>query len=194
MITVETAMAYLAAGLSVLPAIRAEKRPSVGAWKTWAGRLPSEYEVKAWFGNHPDGVCIVAGSVSGNLEFMDVDNHGELYESWKEKVDPGLFSRLVVETTPSGGYHVLYRSAAKIEGNLKLARGERNAKLATLIETRGEGGLFLCSPTSGYTAIQGEFAHIPTLSEVEREQLLSAARELNEAREAPKSAPCGVSG
>ena len=194
MITVETAMAYLAAGLSVLPAIRAEKRPSVGAWKTWAGRLPSEYEVKAWFGNHPDGVCIVAGSVSGNLECMDFDNHGELYEGWKAKVDPGLFSRLVVETTPSGGYHVLYRSAAKIEGNLKLARGERNAKLATLIETRGEGGLFLCSPTSGYTAIQGEFAHIPTLSEVEREQLLSAARELNEAREAPKSAPCGVSG
>ena len=29
---------------------------------------------------------------------------------------------------------------------------------------------------------------------MEREQLLSAARELNEAREAPKSAPCGVSG
>ena len=194
MITVETAMAYLAAGLSVLPAIKAEKRPSVGAWKTWAGRLPSEYEVKAWFGNHPDGVCIVAGSVSGNLECMDFDSHGELYEGWKAKVDPGLFSRLVVETTPSGGYHVLYRSAAKIEGNLKLARGERNAKLATLIETRGEGGLFLCSPTSGYTAIQGEFAHIPTLSEVEREQLLSAARELNEAREAPKTAPCGVSG
>ena len=194
MITVETAMAYLAAGLSVLPAIRAEKRPSVGAWKTWAGRLPSEYEVKAWFGNHPDGVCIVAGSVSGNLECMDFDNHGELYESWKAKVDPGLFSRLVMETTPSGGYHVLYRSAAKIEGNLKLARGERSAKLATLIETRGEGGLFLCTPTPGYSAIQGEFAHIPTLSEEERGQLLSAARELNEAREAPKSAPCGVSG
>ena len=194
MTTVETAMAYLAAGLSVLPAKRAEKRPAVGSWKIWTDRLPSEYEVKAWFGNHPDGMCIVTGHVSGNLECMDFDNHGELYESWKAKVDPGLFSRLVVETTPSGGYHVLYRSAAKIEGNLKLARGERNAKLATLIETRGEGGLFLCSPTSGYTAIQGEFAHIPTLSEVEREQLLSAARELNEAREAPKSAPCGVSG
>ena len=194
MTTVETAMAYLAAGLSVLPAKRTEKRPAVGSWKIWTDRLPSEYEVKAWFGNHPDGMCIVTGRVSGNLECMDFDNHGELYESWKAKVDPGLFSRLVVETTPSGGYHVLYRSAAKIEGNLKLARGERSAKLATLIETRGEGGLFLCTPTSGYTAIQGEFAHIPTLSEEERGQLLAAARELNEAREAPKSAPCGVSG
>ena len=194
MTTVETAMAYLAAGLSVLPAIRAEKRPAVGSWKIWTDRLPSEYEVKAWFGNHPDGICIVTGRVSGNLECMDFDNHGELFERWKNCVDSALFSRLVVEQTPSGGYHVLYRCAEKVSGNLKLARGERNAKLTTLIETRGEGGLFLCAPTQGYAATQGEFAHIPTLTESEREQLLEAARALNEAQEAPKAAPCGLSG
>ena len=194
MTTVETAMAYLAAGLSVLPAIRGEKRPAVGSWTIWTGRLPSEYEVKAWFGNHPDGICIVTGRVSGNLECMDFDNHGELFERWKDCVNSALFSRLVVEQTPSGGYHVLYRCAEKVSGNLKLARGERNAKLTTLIETRGEGGLFLCAPTQGYAATQGEFTHIPTLTESEREQLLEAARALNEAQEAPKAAPCGLSG
>lgn len=192
MITVETAMEYLAAGLSVLPAIREEKRPAVGAWKTWATRLPSEYEVKAWFGNHPDGVCVVAGVVSGCLECIDFDNHGELFDKWKERVDPALFSRLVVERTPSGGCHVLYRCTGPISGNLKLARGERDAKLATLIETRGEGGLFLCAPTSGYRVQQGGFAHIPTLTPAERARLLDAARGLNEAREAPKSAACGL--
>ena len=194
MITVETAMAYLAAGLSVLPAIKAEKRPSVGAWKTWAARLPSEYEVKAWFGNHPDGVCIVSGVVSGSLECMDFDNHGELFDKWKNRVDSALFSRLVVERTPSGGYHVIYRVTGVVAGNTKLARGERAAKLATLIETRGEGGIFLCAPTPGYSVVQGEFAHVPTLSADEHAQLLAAARELNEAQEAPKSAACGVSG
>lgn len=190
----EAAMGYLAAGLSVLPAIKAEKRPSVGAWKTWAERLPSEYEVRAWFGNHPDGVCIVTGRVSGALECMDFDNHGELFDSWKNRVDPALFSRLVVEQTPSGGFHILYRCANSISGNHKLARGERDAKLATLIETRGEGGLFLCAPTAGYNVLQGEFAHIPTLTEMEREQLLAAARELNEVQEPPKCAACGLSG
>ena len=194
MITVETAMAYLAAGLSVLPAIKAEKRPAVGAWKTWAARLPSEYEVKAWFGNHPDGVCIVSGVVSGSLECMDFDNHGELFDKWKNRVDSALFSRLVVERTPSGGYHVIYRVTGVVAGNTKLARGERAAKLATLIETRGEGGIFLCAPTPGYSVVQGEFAHVPTLSADEHAQLLAAARELNEAQEAPKSAACGVSG
>ena len=194
MITVETAMAYLAAGLSVLPAIKAEKRPAVGAWKTWAARLPSEYEVKAWFGNHPDGVCIVSGVVSGSLECMDFDNHGELFDKWKNRVDSALFSRLVVERTPSGGYHVVYRVTGVVAGNTKLARGERAAKLATLIETRGEGGIFLCAPTPGYSVVQGEFAHVPTLSADEHAQLLAAARELNEAQEAPKSAACGVLG
>ena len=194
MITVETAMAYLAAGLSVLPAIKAEKRPAVGAWKTWAARLPSEYEVKAWFGNHPDGVCIVSGVVSGSLECMDFDNHGELFDKWKNRVDSALFSRLVVERTPSGGYHVIYRVTGVVAGNTKLARGERAAKLATLIETRGEGGIFLCAPTPGYSIVQGEFAHVPTLSADEHAQLLAAARELNEVQEAPKSAACGVSG
>ena len=132
-IPVATAMAYLAAGLSCLPATKSRKHPAIGSWKNWQSRLPTEVEVRAWFSNAHDAICVVSGAVSGNLECMDFDSHGELYESWKAKVDPGLFSRLVVETTPSGGYHVLYRSAAKIEGNLKLARGERNAKLATLI-------------------------------------------------------------
>lgn len=192
--SVELAMGYLAAGLSVLPAIKAEKRPSVGSWKTWAERLPSEYEVRAWFGNHPDGVCIVTGRVSGSLECMDFDNHGELFDSWKNRVDSALFSRLVVEQTPSGGFHVLYRCDNRIPGNLKLARGDRHAKLATLIETRGEGGLFLCAPTAGYRVVQGEFAHIPTLTAEEREHLLAAARELNEVQEPPKIAACGLSG
>ncbi len=179
-IDIATALGYLSAGLSVLPAIRAEKHPSVGSWKTWSERLPSEYEVKAWFGNHPDGVCIVSGAVSSNLECLDFDNGGELFEPWRKAIDPELFGRLTIEQTPSGGYHVLYRSTDPVDRNLKLARGERNAKLKTLIETRGEGGLFLCCPTEGYTLKQGDFAHLPTLTPAERDALLEAARALNE--------------
>ena len=72
-ITVETALSYWRAGLSVLPATKAQKRPSIGSWKKWSARLPAEVEVEAWFANSPDAVCIVAGSVSGNLECIDFD-------------------------------------------------------------------------------------------------------------------------
>ena len=198
-ISIETATGYLKAGLSCLPAARAKKHPSIGSWKTWAGRLPTEIEVEAWFANSQDGICVVAGAVSGNLECMDFDNHGELFEAWMQNVDTALLAKLVIEQSPSGGYHVLYRSTSQVEGNLKLARGVRDGRLTTLIETRGEGGLFLCCPTDGYVLQQGEFAHIPTIEPIEREALLNAARSLDEcpaavAPPAPSGANVGQPG
>ena len=153
-IPVATAMAYLAAGLSCLPAAKARKHPAIGSWKNWQTRLPTEVEVRAWFSNAHDAICVVSGAVSGNLECMDFDNGGELFAAWMEKVDTGLLAKLVIEQTPSGGYHVCYRCESPVEGNLKLARGNRDGKLKTLIETRGEGGLFLCAPTEGYALQQ----------------------------------------
>ena len=190
-IPVETAAAYLKAGLSVLPAVKARKRPAVGAWKTWSQRLPTDIEVEAWFSNGHEALCVVAGAVSGNLECIDFDQKAEAYPAWCAKVDGSLLASLVVESTPSGGKHVVYRCEGAVEGNQKLAQGIRNGKIATLVETRGEAGLFLCAPSPGYTLEHGEFAHVPTISQEAREALLSAARELDEQppAEARESAP-----
>ena len=190
-IPAETAAAYLKAGLSVLPAVKARKRPAVGAWKTWSQRLPTDIEVEAWFSNGHEALCVVAGAVSGNLECIDFDQKAEAYPAWRAKIDGSLLASLVVESTPSGGKHVVYRCAGRVEGNQKLAQGIRNGKIATLVETRGEAGLFLCAPSPGYTLEQGEFAHVPTISQEARETLLSAARELDEQppAEARESAP-----
>ena len=179
-IPVATAMAYLAAGLSCLPATKARKHPAIGSWKNWQSRLPTKVEVRAWFSNPHDAICVVAGAVSGNLECMDFDQHGELFAAWMEKVDTGLLAKLVIEQTPSGGYHVFYRSEEPVEGNLKLARGVRDGKQKTLVETRGEGGLFLCAPTEGYVLQQGDFAELPVLPAVARKALVDAARSLDE--------------
>ena len=189
-ITVETALSYRGAGLSVLPAVKAMKRPSIGSWKKWSVRLPAEVEVEAWFANNPDAVCIVAGSVSGNLECIDFDAHGELFPKWKDSIAPEVFERLVVERTPSGGFHVLYRSDTSVPGNRKLAQGMRAGKKTTLIETRAEGGLFLCAPTEGYELIQGEFTRLAVLGQEARESLLVSAEALNECMdEVPVKSP-----
>ena len=179
-IPVATAMAYLAAGLSCLPAAKARKHPAIGSWKNWQTRLPTEVEVRAWFSNPHDAICVVSGAVSGNLECLDFDNGGELFAAWIEKVETGLLAQLVIEQTPSGGYHVCYRCDDPVDGNLKLARGIRGGKQKTLIETRGEGGLFLCAPTDGYVLQQGDFANLPTISPDARQALLDAARSLDE--------------
>ena len=55
-VPIELAESYRKAGLAALPAAKAKKRPSIGGWKTWSKRLPSEMEISAWFANSPDGI------------------------------------------------------------------------------------------------------------------------------------------
>jgi hypothetical protein len=163
-----------------LPANRGEKRPTVGQWKRYRERLPTEAELSAWFANGPDAVCIVCGAVSGNAEMIDFDAGGELFDAWAGRIAPELLARLAVETSRSGGRHVFYRCEAPVCGNMKLAQRRTGDKTVTLIETRGEGGLFLCTPTAGYEAVQGDLGSPPLLTEAERDALLAAAWELNE--------------
>jgi len=120
------AEALVAAGLCALPAIRRgdEKRVALAKWKPYQERLPKTEELESWFSEHTDAICIVCGSVSGNLEMIDFDLGGEAFDAWKQAVNkqmPGLLDRLVIETTPSGGFHVVYRCDEAVSGNMKLA-------------------------------------------------------------------------
>jgi len=214
------ASACVGAGLCALPAIRRgdEKRVALPAWKPYQTRLPTEDELGSWFApEHEAGcaMCLVCGAVSGNLEMIDFDNWdgggGEAFGAWREAVGaatPGLLERLVIETTPSGGRHVVYRCESPASGNTKLAQrrievghgddaGEpvvigskeytprRDASGAwivtvTIIETRGEGGLFLCAPSEGYEVTQGDLRDPPVLTADERDVLLGCAWALDE--------------
>lgn len=176
----QTASCYVQQGLSTLPARRADKRPCIGSWKQYQQRRPTPAEIQAWFSNPQDGVCIITGSVSGHLEIIDFDNGGELFDAWYQLIPSDLRDRLVIEQTPSGGWHVIYRCQAPVSGNMKLAQRDTGGKIHTLIETRGEGGLFLCAPTAGYEIMQGQLTDLPILTEGQRDILLEAAWSLNE--------------
>lgn len=202
----EVALAYLRAGLCVLPAILAEKRPALSGWKQYQRHLPTERQVSSWFASDQP-LCILAGAVSSNLEMIDFDHEGELFDRWRDLVAseaPALVERLVIERSQSGGRHAIYRCATPVSGNRKLAQrtieaasaepavicgkrhvprrvGNRFEVTLTLIETRGEGGLFLCAPTPGYVLVQGSFDQLPVLTEAERAILIEAACALNEA-------------
>jgi hypothetical protein len=219
----DMALAMLRAGLCVLPARPDSKRPALASWKEFQHRLPTEDEVRAWFDSEA-AMCIVAGAVSGHLEMLDFDAAGEAFDAWAELVRseaPGLLDRLVIERSPSGGRHVVYRCPDGVSGNLKIAErqvtapdgepmtlhgktytprrvGDQFEVLLTLIETRGEGGLFLCHPTAGYELLQGDFTAVPAITADEREFLLRAAWSLNElpqvVADVPLADPCGRPG
>ncbi|MEI8194333.1 MAG: bifunctional DNA primase/polymerase, partial [Phycisphaerae bacterium] len=212
----DIALRYQRTGLAVLPARLAEKRPALAGWKDYQSCLPTEAEVAAWFANRHDALCLVTGAVSGNLELIDFDNGGELFDRWAQLVEaeaPGLTGRLVIEQSQSGGRHAIYRCAVPVCGNIHLAqraiptpddkplvitgktyKPRRNASAGweitlTLIETRGEGGLFLCHPTPGYGLLQGQIEDLPLLTAEERDVLLEAAWSLNEVIPPPVAVP-----
>lgn len=200
-----TATEFLDAGLCTLPARLDLKCPSLDSWKPYQDELPEPRQLQAWFTNS-SAICLVTGAVSRNLELIDFDFKAELFEHWKRLIEaesPGLLDRLVIETSQSGGRHVVYRCESVIPGNQKLAQktiatdsldpfeyrgklirpravGGKFEATITLIETRGEGGVFLCSPSPGYVLESGSLSSPPLLTEAEREILIEAALALNQ--------------
>ncbi|MCK6478105.1 MAG: DUF3987 domain-containing protein [Phycisphaerales bacterium] len=217
--TLDAARRYAAARLCVLPAIREgdDKRVALRSWKSYQTRLPTPAEHARWFaGPARRDLCLVCGRVSGNLEMIDFDLAGAAFEPWRARVEAvcsGLIDRLVVETTPSGGRHVAYRCSDPVCGNMKLAQRSFDAPgadpievagkrftprkgvdgcwraVATMIETRGEGGMFLCAPSNGYVLEAGDLAALPVIKSEERECLLACAWELNEAQHLVEDGP-----
>jgi hypothetical protein len=179
---------YLSIGLSIIP-VGPDKRPVPGLrWLPYKDAPATQEQAAAW--ELP--IACICGVVSGGLVCVDFDNRGSEMKAWSDQVralDEKALSKVLCQQTPSGGYHVIYRTA-KIIKNKKLAQrsardGELDkngdqAKTIGLIETRGEGGYFLIAPSPGYKLLRGDFADIPVLSEDESDLLISVARSLNQ--------------
>lgn len=198
-------------GLQFIP-VNDKKMPIVKNWQN---------EIKKYDLSNCYGVGLVCGKPSGGLEVIDCDEKysldGNLFETYKKLIhsfDNKLLSKLVVQKTKNGGFHIIYR-CSKIEGNLKLAnrpttdeekkktydetynkeslfgksddearriaeKAMNNDKVRVLLETRGIGGQIVCSPTQGYEFIYGDLFSISTITEEERDTLITIARQFNQ--------------
>lgn len=205
---------YVAAGLSVIPTNAESKAPTIRGWGPFQNELPNQEAVGKMFStSRADSIAVIGGPVSGNLEFIDFDFNAEMFPTWSEKVNaksPGLFGRLIIQKTQSGGRHVIYRvDGDEVSGNTKLAarrivvdgkgdhehggkriRARRDgadwAIFPVYIETRGVGGYALVAPSPGYEIIQGDFLKVTTITASERQVLIDAALALDER---PKTEP-----
>jgi hypothetical protein len=197
--TETAALRYAAAGLSVIPLQLPNKSPyGISSWAPLQTTIASTDEIAGWFSRPNAQVGIVCGKISGNLEMIDFDEKYNvdpetLMERFKcvvDKIAPGLMDKLVVEKTVSNGFHLVYRCDF-IERNMKLAERpltekeseETTAGRKTLIETRGEGGYFMCAPSKGYELLQGSFEAIPRISTEERTILFNTARGFDQVSE-----------
>lgn len=187
---VDAALEYRAAGLSCI-ATREDKVPFF-AWDEYKKSIPTEERLAGMFMDtaRAKRVAIICGAVSGGLECLDFDAGGVLWDAWLEMVEaeiPGIVEKLTIETTPSGGRHLVYRCPSiAIPGSQKLAMrpgvgGTGRPTTETLIETRGEGAYFCAAPSEGYSVIQGDLTAIQDVAPEQRDVFLRVARFLNEA-------------
>ena len=168
-----SALRAIDAGLAVIPIRHGTKKAAV-AWGIYQTRRPTRDEIVQMFRNITD-IAILCGATSENLEVIDFDDP-DMYPRWVLAMEmdghDDIVQRFVVQQTPSGGCHVLYRCDT-IEGNQKLAL-KPDGNVA--IETRGEGGYIVSAPTPGYKLTQGKFAAIPRVTPAARDAMLENAR------------------
>lgn len=101
-------------------------------WRDFLEQRPTRDELDGLFSCDHDGYGIITGSVSGNLELLELEGRaakeGLFTELTKAFADNGLaeiWARVTggyVEATPSGGIHIYYRVDGPARPNTKLAR------------------------------------------------------------------------
>ena len=189
----DTALELRASGISILPIVAdGSKSPATGSWRHYQTTIADEQTITGWFPEALErGIAVIGGQVSGGLEVLDFDLPG-LYDQWLELVGQAgllaLIDTLPLEATPKGGRHLFWRCST-YEGNTKLAkRAKADGSPETVIETRGEGGYAIVSPSPAachplgkpYVMLRGAISKTPEIDPATRETLLSLARSFNE--------------
>jgi hypothetical protein len=205
----DIARQYVAAGLSVIPIDWGGKYPdgrllaettgittnwtpesAQAAWRIYAGRLPTDAELVAWFTESDAGIGIVGGQISGGLIRIDFE-HKVCLPTWREllKADaPALaFATTQLPIASTGkGHHVYFRMPDPVGHVLLCVGGGSGDSAIVFAETQGEGCYCVAPPSTGYHAytfepfsyawISGSVQTIPTLDQELAGKLLDAAR------------------
>ena len=185
--SLQTARLLRAADIACIP-VSESKQPLLQNWKIYQSGVPSDGAIAMWF-SHGENIA----AIGGDLQCIDFDTKYSpaAYENFCALAsDCGMsdvVARCILQKTPSGGRHLIFKSARNM-GNLKLAKCP-DGNVA--IETRGDGGYFLVAPSKGYEILRGSLSSIPEISEGERDALLEIARYFD-AR--PKSAEPSAAG
>lgn len=181
---------YLAAkelmqnGFQVIPLMKGKKEPA---------NIRSVYEIIAkpihthnfdfFFKDRNVDLGII---MDYNMEFIDVDpkNKKGVEQQVLKALElgwPELYEKLVIDFTPSGGCHIIYRSEVT-GGNSTLAKIKASPNPLAIIEriNRHNKQYIKISPSDGYSLTQGNPFEIPFLTAEERNWISAVCASFNE--------------
>lgn len=199
---VDSLTVWTDAGALVLPCSVDGSKSPIGKWAGIRdGKKPRpsvENLAHKIMKGETDGLCVICGVCSGNLEMLEADTSdpellAELYMNIEAAGLASLWERIisgVEERSPSSGLHWYIRTLGPPLGNLKLAYpepvGDEKADNKATFETRGQGGQVVAAYSAGrthptgkpYVFTKGEGPHnIPTITVEERNALYAAVRQ-----------------
>ena len=128
--TLDTALIWRDLGIATIPILARSKSPAIDKWKPYMKRLPTEFELRAWFSRPGYNIAVVTGWQGlVIIDWDDVDKSmawsvNELFDT----VHRGIVQKTYFVETSRGVHIYLYceepTQAAKLNGaDLKAAGG-----------------------------------------------------------------------
>lgn len=186
-------------GILVVPCTHTRPIQPLVEYSHWREKKPerSEYQ-QIWEKHSTAGHLMLCESI----ESIDLDTKNQLFgqdiigdfEREIKNLNPDLFKKILIEQSPSGGMHYIYRTEtpgasctlARRPSDDDELRENPKLKYRTLVDYLAHGKLCRIHPSQGYKLIQGNFLEVPFISDDERRQLLSAALSLNSYYDQPE--------
>lgn len=186
-------------GILVVPCTHTRPIRPFEEYSHWREKRPTREEYEQIWIKHKDAAHLM---LCEGIESIDLDTKNQQFgqdiigdfESELKNLNPDLFKKVLIEQSPSGGMHYIYRTENP-GASCTLARRPADAmelaeqpaiKFKTLVDYLAHGKLCRIHPSQGYKLIQGDFLHVPYITDDERRQLMSAALSLNSYYDQPE--------
>lgn len=178
------ALSVIANGMQVIPLNKGKKDPAnIKSVYEIISHPIHEQNIDFYFKEREVDLGII---LTDEMEFIDIDckNKPGLTQAFLKAVEygwPELYEKLVIDMTPSGGCHLIYRGEIT-GGKQALAKVAGKPNPLTIIEriNRHNKQYIKISPSDGYELIQGNPIELQMISAEQRNWLTAVAQSFNE--------------
>ena len=181
---------YLAAkdivkhGMQIIPLVKGSKEPAnIKSVYDLLSKPIHENNIDYFFKDRAVDIGII---LTDEMEFLDIDekNKRGITKEFLKAVKygwPELYDQLVIDETPSGGCHIIYKSEIT-GGKQSLAKVHASPNPLTIIEriSKSNKQYIKISPSEGYQIKKGNPLELPFITAEQRQFLSALAISLNE--------------
>lgn len=199
--TLKAAQRLLNAGFSIIPC-KADKAPSCATWQPFQTTPPTQSQFSRLFSNKTKNIGLVYGV--NDVYCIDIDQKYALdgcllsrFGGGVNDKDSALIDKLVIQETPSGGYHIIFKCVDLPKDLAQLSKlAQRPATpeegatgVKDYFDFFRHGKYALIAPSTGYKLLQGDLFNMEAITPEEARLLIETAQSFDEVDRSPETDP-----